>query len=79
MQFCSFNRTFHHPTITPSLLPIIFQSYQSSSKFPFKMQIKNIIFSGLLAGAAMAAPVTSADTTIEKRAGKCDAHIYVDG
>lgn len=23
--------------------------------------------------------VTSADTTVEKRAGKCDAHIYVDG
>lgn len=23
--------------------------------------------------------VTSADTTVERRAGKCDAHIYVDG
>ena len=43
------------------------------------MQIKNIVFSGLFAGAAMAAPVTAADITVEKRAGKCDAHIYVDG
>ena len=43
------------------------------------MQIKNIILSVLFAGATLAAPVTSADTTVEKRAGKCDAHIYVDG
>lgn len=43
------------------------------------MQFKNIILSGLFAGATLAAPLTAADTTIEKRAGKCDAHIYVDG
>ncbi|GAB7335217.1 hypothetical protein MBLNU13_g07637t1 [Cladosporium sp. NU13] len=43
------------------------------------MQIKNIIFSGLFAGATLAAPVAAADSNIEKRAGKCNAHIYVDG
>lgn len=43
------------------------------------MQIKNIIVSGLFAGVTLAAPVTAADTSLEKRDGKCNAHIYVDG
>jgi hypothetical protein len=42
------------------------------------MHITSIIFSGLFASVTLAAPVTVEATNLEKRGGKCDAHIYVD-
>ncbi|KAK3389940.1 hypothetical protein B0H63DRAFT_538070, partial [Podospora didyma] len=60
--------------------------YQLELPLLIKMQIKNFILNGIFAIAALAAPTPiegessaalTANSPLDKRAGKCEAHIYV--